>query len=302
MSHPTAARRGRHRPRRLPAHTARSMRPAPRPWPGRARHPHHRGDRARAAARDALAALWRAVQRGNSLAAAGLAALGPFAAGQWFLGVSSLVVLVHPRYPLEVPVNGTGPRPSRSRASGGRHRNTRTGRGIGDPADPASGPDTLTGTATSANATSVNGGSGAASVLPLYTPKAAAEVLAVRESWLRRRVAAREIPCTFLGRNLRFSHADLVAIVQAAAQPAAQPLVPVPGPGAAPPAAAAPRVARDRAPGCGQPAFTAAPGPARRRGPNGRIRAAASPAPSTVTGTAAAAAAGEGEGVGSWRG
>jgi excisionase family DNA binding protein len=57
------------------------------------------------------------------------------------------------------------------------------------------------------------------SVLPLYTPRAAAELLAVRESWLRRKAAARAVPCTFLGRHLRFSHADLEAIAQAAAHP-----------------------------------------------------------------------------------
>jgi excisionase family DNA binding protein len=56
-------------------------------------------------------------------------------------------------------------------------------------------------------------------VLPLYTPGTAARLLAVRESWLRRKAAARAVPCTFLGRHLRFSRADLEAIAQAAAQP-----------------------------------------------------------------------------------
>ena len=55
------------------------------------------------------------------------------------------------------------------------------------------------------------------SVLPLYTPAAAAEILAVRESWLRRGAAARTVPCTFLGKHLRFSHADVVAIAEAGA-------------------------------------------------------------------------------------
>jgi len=54
-------------------------------------------------------------------------------------------------------------------------------------------------------------------VLPLYTPSAAAEILAVRESWLRRGAAARTVPCTFLGKHLRFSHADVVAIAEAGA-------------------------------------------------------------------------------------
>ncbi len=65
-------------------------------------------------------------------------------------------------------------------------------------------------------------------MLPLYTPRAAAELLAVRESWLRRKATARAVPCTFLGRHLRFSRADLEAIAQAAAHrpltaPGAQP-------------------------------------------------------------------------------
>ena len=47
----------------------------------------------------------------------------------------------------------------------------------------------------------------------LYTPGEAAEMLRVRESWLRRKAAARQVPCTFLGKHLRFSAADLAAIV-----------------------------------------------------------------------------------------
>jgi excisionase family DNA binding protein len=54
----------------------------------------------------------------------------------------------------------------------------------------------------------------------LYTPAEAAQLLKVRESWLRRKAAARQVPCTFLGKHLRFSPADVVAIVTAAAQPA----------------------------------------------------------------------------------
>jgi excisionase family DNA binding protein len=53
--------------------------------------------------------------------------------------------------------------------------------------------------------------------LPLYTPSEAARLLTVPESWLRRRVTARAVPCTFLGKHLRFSRADLIAIVQAGA-------------------------------------------------------------------------------------
>jgi len=39
----------------------------------------------------------------------------------------------------------------------------------------------------------------------LYTPEEAAKILKVLASWLRRRAAARLIPCTFLGKHLRFS-------------------------------------------------------------------------------------------------
>jgi excisionase family DNA binding protein len=103
-------------------------------------------------------------------------------------------------------------------------------------------------------------------VLPLYTPRAAAELLAVRESWLRRRAAARAVPCTFLGRHLRFSRADLEAIAQAAARAPALP----PG-------------ERDRVPGLDQLTRTDEPisptrdqeaRPPRRRGP---IRRSAHP-------------------------
>jgi hypothetical protein len=58
-------------------------------------------------------------------------------------------------------------------------------------------------------------------VLPLYTPAEAARMLAVPESWLRRRVTAHLATHTVLGKHLRFSHADLVAIATAAARPAA---------------------------------------------------------------------------------
>ncbi|WP_395108219.1 helix-turn-helix domain-containing protein [Actinomadura sp. SCN-SB] len=47
----------------------------------------------------------------------------------------------------------------------------------------------------------------------LYTPAEAARVLKVRESWLRKKAAARLIPCTFVGRHLRFSEGDLEEII-----------------------------------------------------------------------------------------
>ena len=64
----------------------------------------------------------------------------------------------------------------------------------------------------------------------LYTPAEAAELLKVRESWLRRRATARAVPCTFLGKHLRFSPADLVAIARAGATPTGPP----PRPGRSP--------------------------------------------------------------------
>jgi excisionase family DNA binding protein len=54
----------------------------------------------------------------------------------------------------------------------------------------------------------------------LYTPAEAAQRLRVRESWLRKKAAARQVPCTFLGKHLRFSPADLAAIVAASVRPA----------------------------------------------------------------------------------
>jgi hypothetical protein len=53
----------------------------------------------------------------------------------------------------------------------------------------------------------------------LFAPAQAVEMLQVRESWLRRRAARRQVPCTFLGKHLRFSRADLDRILADAAQP-----------------------------------------------------------------------------------
>jgi excisionase family DNA binding protein len=58
------------------------------------------------------------------------------------------------------------------------------------------------------------------SVPRLHTPAEAAELLKVPESWLRKKVAARLIPCTFLGKHLRFSDNDLTEIVQSGAKQA----------------------------------------------------------------------------------
>ena len=49
----------------------------------------------------------------------------------------------------------------------------------------------------------------------LYTPATAAERLTVGESWLRRKAGQRLIPCTFVGKHLRFTEDDLRSIVAA---------------------------------------------------------------------------------------
>jgi len=53
----------------------------------------------------------------------------------------------------------------------------------------------------------------------LHTPAEAAEILSIRESWLRDKAAARAIPCTFVGKHLRFSDDDIAQIVAAGARP-----------------------------------------------------------------------------------
>ena len=54
----------------------------------------------------------------------------------------------------------------------------------------------------------------------LRTPAEAAEILRIRESWLRAKAAARAIPCTFIGKHLRFSDDDIAQIMaEGARQP-----------------------------------------------------------------------------------
>lgn len=55
--------------------------------------------------------------------------------------------------------------------------------------------------------------------LKLHTPTEAADILAVRESWLRRKASQRLVPCTFVGKHLRFSDSNLAAITEAGQQP-----------------------------------------------------------------------------------
>jgi hypothetical protein len=49
----------------------------------------------------------------------------------------------------------------------------------------------------------------------LYTAAEAASILKVRESWLKTKAAARLIPCTFIGKHLRFSDDDIAEIMKA---------------------------------------------------------------------------------------
>jgi hypothetical protein len=56
--------------------------------------------------------------------------------------------------------------------------------------------------------------------LRAFTPAEAAELLSVRESWLRRRAGERAVPSRMLGKHLRFTAADIAAIIAEAARPA----------------------------------------------------------------------------------
>lgn len=49
----------------------------------------------------------------------------------------------------------------------------------------------------------------------LYTAEQAAALLQVSPSWLRRKATARAIPCTFVGKHLRFTRHDLDSIIAA---------------------------------------------------------------------------------------
>jgi excisionase family DNA binding protein len=50
-------------------------------------------------------------------------------------------------------------------------------------------------------------------MVQLHTPAEAAEILKIRESWLRTKATARAIPCTFIGKHLRFSDDDIAQIM-----------------------------------------------------------------------------------------
>ena len=52
----------------------------------------------------------------------------------------------------------------------------------------------------------------------LHTVAEAAGILKVRESWLKTKASARLIPCTFVGKHLRFSDNDIAEIMRAGAR------------------------------------------------------------------------------------
>jgi excisionase family DNA binding protein len=56
----------------------------------------------------------------------------------------------------------------------------------------------------------------------LLTPADVADLLSVSEAWVRRQAARHLIPCTRLGRQVRFTTEQVQQIVEAAAQPVAQ--------------------------------------------------------------------------------
>jgi hypothetical protein len=49
----------------------------------------------------------------------------------------------------------------------------------------------------------------------LHTVAEVAVILKVRESWLKAKASARLIPCTFVGKHLRFSDDDIANIMHA---------------------------------------------------------------------------------------
>src|SRR5690348_16529618 len=64
---------------------------------------------------------------------------------------------------------------------------------------------------------------GSRKMAQLHTPAEAAEILRIRESWLRAKAAARAIPCTFIGKHLRFSDDDIAQIMAEGAPAASDP-------------------------------------------------------------------------------
>ena len=105
--------------------------------------------------------------------------------------------------------------PRRAARPTSRHRRPARTREVGQPVDHVSRAPAATAHGDASETVAEEGG------IVLYTPAQAAELLAVKESWLRRKVGQRAIPCTFLGKHLRFSAHDLRAITALGAQPVA---------------------------------------------------------------------------------
>lgn len=132
--------------------------------------------------------------------------------------------LRHEGYPIQDGLRPTSRRCARARVERGADRTS--GPSVG-PA-PASCASPLPGVPGRPGATSAgdgagrSGGESAGDLVPtLFTPAQAADLLQVPESWLRRRAARRLVPCTFLGKHLRFSRANLNQIIAEAVRPAA---------------------------------------------------------------------------------
>jgi excisionase family DNA binding protein len=103
--------------------------------------------------------------------------------------------------------------PRRSTHSTSRHRRPTRTREAGHPVDHVSRTPGATAHDDAFGTTRDEGD------IVLYTPAQAAALLAVKESWLRRKAGQRAIPCTFLGKHLRFSTHDLRAITALGSQP-----------------------------------------------------------------------------------
>jgi hypothetical protein len=52
----------------------------------------------------------------------------------------------------------------------------------------------------------------------LHTVAETAQILKVRESWLKTKASARLVPCTFVGKHLRFSDDDIAEIMRIGAR------------------------------------------------------------------------------------
>jgi len=82
--------------------------------------------------------------------------------------------------------------------------------------NPTSDPEPLNIPATS----TADSGTGCVPPRMLHIPAVAADIFSIPESWLRRKAGRREIPCTFVGKHLRFSDDDLHVIAQSGARAA----------------------------------------------------------------------------------